>query len=113
MSCSVVTQGTKNRPGDFACWIRFGWGFSPAENMDAREYYEADLFRGRPYVLTGREPELESWIEKGIAPAAVVASHRTDGKVDRTRPLCPYPQVARYKGQGSIEDAASFECRMP
>ena len=32
------------------------------------------------------------------------------GKVDRTRPLCPYPQVARYKGTGSIDDAANFTC---
>jgi feruloyl esterase len=58
-------------------------------------------------------PALESWIEKGIAPAAVVASHRTEGKVDRTRPLCPYPQVAQYSGSGSIDDAASFRCVAP
>jgi feruloyl esterase len=58
-------------------------------------------------------PVLENWVEKGIAPAAVVASHRTDGKVDRTRPLCPYPQVAQYTGSGSIDDAASFRCAAP
>jgi feruloyl esterase len=34
----------------------------------------------------------------------------TDGKVDRTRPLCPYPQVVKYKGTGSIDDAANFAC---
>ena len=34
------------------------------------------------------------------------------GKVDRTRPLCPYPQVAMYKGSGSIDDAANFTCRV-
>jgi len=39
--------------------------------------------------------------------------HITDGKVDRTRPLCPYPQVAKYKGTGSIDDAANFACREP
>jgi hypothetical protein len=33
--------------------------------------------------------------------------------VERTRPLCPYPQVARYKGTGSIDDAASFSCVAP
>ena len=38
---------------------------------------------------------------------------RTDGKVDRTRPLCPYPQVAKYKGTGSIDDAANFVCAAP
>jgi feruloyl esterase len=58
-------------------------------------------------------PALENWVEKGMAPAAVVASHRTEGKVDRTRPLCPYPQVAQYTGSGSIDDAASFRCVAP
>ena len=36
-----------------------------------------------------------------------------NGKVDRTRPLCPFPQVAKYNGTGSIEEAASFTCRLP
>ena len=47
------------------------------------------------------------------AGAIAGASHSTDGKVDRTRPLCPYPQVASYKGTGSIDDAANFVCRAP
>ena len=42
----------------------------------------------------------------------IVASHLTSGKVDRTRPLCPYPQVATYTGTGSTDDAANFVCRM-
>ena len=37
----------------------------------------------------------------------------TDGKVDRTRPLCPYPQVARWTGQGSSDEAANFRCVNP
>jgi feruloyl esterase len=56
---------------------------------------------------------LEQWIESGKAPATIVASHRTDGKVDRTRPLCPYPQVAKYKGTGSIDEASNFTCVLP
>jgi feruloyl esterase len=56
---------------------------------------------------------LEQWVEQGKAPEKLLASHRTDGKVDRTRPLCPYPQVARYKGTGSIDDADNFVCRAP
>jgi feruloyl esterase len=56
---------------------------------------------------------LEQWVEHGKAPDALVASHSSDGKVDRTRPLCPYPQVARYKGTGSIDEAASFVCAAP
>ena len=54
---------------------------------------------------------LDEWREHGKAPAEVVASHLTEGKVDRTRPLCPYPQMARYKGTGSINEAANFVCR--
>ena len=57
---------------------------------------------------------LERWVEEGIAPDQVIASKRQgpDPKsaVIRTRPLCPYPQVARYKGSGSTDDAANFVC---
>jgi feruloyl esterase len=53
------------------------------------------------------------WVEKSKAPDALIASKVTDGKTVRTRPLCPYPQVARYKGQGSIDEAASFSCKAP
>jgi tannase/feruloyl esterase len=56
---------------------------------------------------------MEQWVEHKKAPDQIIASHSTDGKADRTRPLCPYPQVAKYKGSGSIDDAANFACRMP
>ena len=56
---------------------------------------------------------LERWVEQGKAPDVMVASHRSNGKVDRTRPLCPYPQVAKYKGSGSIDEAANFACAAP
>ena len=54
---------------------------------------------------------LEQWVEHGKAPDQIPASHATNGVVDRTRPLCPYPQLATYKGTGSIDDAANFVCR--
>ena len=67
---------------------------------------------------------LVNWVEKGQAPASVVASARGPGNAaganadvpaswsaTRTRPLCPYPQVARYKGTGSLELADSFACQ--
>jgi feruloyl esterase len=54
---------------------------------------------------------LEQWVEHGKAPDQIVASHATNGIVDRTRPLCPYPQVAIYQGMGSTDDAANFECK--
>jgi feruloyl esterase len=53
---------------------------------------------------------LEQWVEHKQAPAQIIASHRTQGKVDRTRPLCPYPQTASYKGTGSLDEAANFTC---
>jgi len=54
---------------------------------------------------------LEQWVEQGKAPDNIVASHSTKGTVDRTRPLCPYPQVAVYSGSGSTDDAANFACK--
>jgi feruloyl esterase len=56
---------------------------------------------------------LEQWKEQGQTPVRIVAAHRTAGKVDRTRPLCAYPRVAKYKGAGSIDDAANFTCELP
>jgi hypothetical protein len=67
---------------------------------------------------------LVQWVEKGIAPQSITASARgagnaggqnvelpKDWSATRTRPLCPYPQVATYKGSGNLEDAASFSCK--
>jgi len=55
---------------------------------------------------------MEDWMAKGSAPEQIVASHATGGKVDRTRPLCPYPQVAVYRGSGSTDEASNFACRL-
>lgn len=50
------------------------------------------------------------WVERGTAPEAVVATQMEGSHVLRSRPLCPYPQVARYQGAGSVDDAANFRC---
>jgi feruloyl esterase len=59
---------------------------------------------------------LERWVEQGVAPDQVIASKRQGPNpktpASRTRPLCPYPQVARYKGSGSTDEAANFNCVM-
>lgn len=54
---------------------------------------------------------LEQWVEQGRAPDRILASHAAAGVVDRTRPLCPYPQRATYAGTGSPNEASSFVCR--
>ncbi len=56
---------------------------------------------------------LETWVEDGRAPDWIIASRVVDGEVDRTRPLCPYPQVAQYTGDGSTDDAVNFVCVTP
>jgi feruloyl esterase len=52
-------------------------------------------------------------VEAGTAPVRIEAGRVVAGKVVRTRPLCAYPQVARYQGTGSIDEAASFTCVKP
>jgi feruloyl esterase len=57
---------------------------------------------------------LEEWVEKGSAPAVLTAT-KSEGKgaerkVVMTRPLCPYPQVAKYDGKGDTAKAGSFAC---
>ena len=56
---------------------------------------------------------LTAWVEDHKAPAAIVASRIVDGRTERTRPLCPWPQTAVYKGTGSTDDAANFACKAP
>lgn len=53
---------------------------------------------------------IEAWVERGQAPASIAASRVENGNVTRTRPLCPYPQVAKYDGSGDRNDAANFRC---
>jgi feruloyl esterase len=57
---------------------------------------------------------LEAWVERGTPPERVTASHMTStGQVDRTRPLCPYPQEAQWNGSGSTDQAENFVCGIP
>jgi len=59
---------------------------------------------------------LQAWVEGGIAPARIVAtkyvSDQPANGIQMQRPLCPYPQVARYAGRGNLNDASSFTCVM-
>jgi feruloyl esterase len=83
-----------------------------------RDSYRLFMAPGMAHCGGGEGPNafdmvsaLEEWVERGKAPDRIVASHSTNGVVNRTRPLCPYPQRAVYKGVGSSDDAANFDCR--
>ena len=65
-----------------------------------------------PNVFDALTP-LEQWREQGKAPASIVATQWTYGKLVRSRPLCPFPQVAKYLGAGETDDAAFFACGPP
>jgi len=83
-----------------------------------RDFYRFFIAPGMGHCAGGPGPNsfdmqtaLERWLEQGMAPDAVVATHSISGVVDRSRPLCPYPQVATYKGSGDTNDAVNFSCR--
>jgi feruloyl esterase len=112
--------------------MTYGWADSILMPMMGVSYYERavaangprtrDFFRlfmvpGMAHCGGGIGPDRNDavtavidWVESARAPDSIVASKVTDGKVVRTRPLCPYPQVARYAGKGSIDDASNFHC---
>ena len=113
----------------------FGWADPALNPMMGVEYYEAvqqrmgpsttDFFRlfmvpGMLHCSDGPGPNqfdvtapMADWVEKGVPPESMRANKVTDGKLARTRPLCVYPQVARYKGTGSIDEAVNFACVKP
>lgn len=115
--------------------ITHGWADQILQPLESVHYYEqaitangphgTDFLRlfmvpGMTHCAGGVGPDQNDavtavidWVEKGVAPDRIVARKIVDGKTTRSRPLCPYPQVARYKGSGSIDDSASFQCRAP
>ncbi len=119
-----------NRGGKIVMY--FGWADTALNPLMGVDYYEkvsarfgpstTDFFRlfmvpGMAHCRGGVGTDqcdfltaLVEWVEKGVAPNRIVASQSRDGKLIRTRPLCPYPQVAKYKGAGNPDDAQSFVC---
>jgi Tannase and feruloyl esterase len=75
------------------------------------------LGMGAPEPQHNVELALVDWVEKGVAPSAIVATKFVDDDPSKgvkfTRPLCPYPQVAKFKGDGDPNDAANFVCASP
>jgi feruloyl esterase len=115
--------------------MTYGWADQILQPMMGVEYYEGvarrygratgDFVRlfmipGMTHCSGGNGTDrfdamsaLIDWVERGKAPASLAASRVVDNKIVRTRPLCPYPQVARYSGNGSIDEAANFSCAAP
>jgi len=111
-----------------------GWndtGISPENSINYREsvlakmgpdqdnWYRLFMVPGMGHCQGGPGPNqfnlmgaMERWKESNIAPDEITASHVANNRVDMTRPLCPYPQVATYKGVGSTNDAANFSCKV-
>jgi feruloyl esterase len=88
---------------------------------DVQQFYRMFMVPGVAHCAGGNgtdvfdmERALEAWVERGVAPDVVVATRRgPNGTPDRSRPLCPYPRTAVYKGEGDTNDASHFTCRMP
>ena len=87
---------------------------------DTQEFYRLFMVPGMQHCAGGPGTPrfdaltaLEQWVEQNKAPEQILAGHATNGLIDRTRPLCAYPQEAKYKGTGSTDDAANFTCAVP
>jgi hypothetical protein len=91
-----------------------------ANGPDGEHFLRLFMLPGMTHCAGGIGPDQHDpvtavidWVELGKAPELMVAKKITDGAVTRSRPLCPYPQVARYDGSGSIDDASNFACVVP
>jgi hypothetical protein len=87
---------------------------------DTDEFFRLFMVPGMAHCAGGVGPDshdavsaIVDWVEAGRPPQSMVASKIVDGEVTRSRPLCPYPQVARYTGRGSIDEARNFRCEIP
>lgn len=97
----------------------FGGGRNrEAALADVQTFYRLFMAPGMAHCAGGLGPNtfdmqaaMEAWVERGVAPEQVAATHSINGVVDRLRPLCPYPKVAAYKGKGDTNEAASFACK--
>jgi len=100
--------------------VRYYESVAAKHGKDTAEFVRLFMVPGMAHCGGGIGPDRNDavtavidWVEKGKAPGELIASKVVNGQTVRTRPLCPYPQVARYRGQGSIDDAANFSCVAP
>ncbi len=93
---------------------------SGGSTEDVAEFYRLFMVPGMEHCTGGPGTSqfdpltaLEQWVEQKKAPDQILAAHVSGGHVVRTRPLCPYPREAKYKGTGSTDEAANFACAAP
>jgi feruloyl esterase len=105
----------------FVAWVNY---HNPKQLMDYYDEAVRDMGAEkaarsiRLFAIPGRFEEtmfdkvtlMEDWVERGRAPEANTVSYHAAGKPLRTRPLCAYPELARYRGTGSTDDASNFAC---
>lgn len=91
-----------------------------ANSPDATAFMRLFMVPGMTHCAGGLGPDQNDavsavidWVETNQAPELLVAKKIVNGEITRSRPLCPYPQVARHTGQGSIDEAANFRCEAP
>ena len=91
-----------------------------ANGANGDEFMRLFMVPGMTHCAGGLGPDVHDpvtavidWVETGKAPELIVAKKIINGAVTRSRPLCPYPEVARYTGSGSVDDAANFRCEAP
>ncbi|MDE0056409.1 MAG: tannase/feruloyl esterase family alpha/beta hydrolase [Gammaproteobacteria bacterium] len=90
-----------------------------AADPDADEYSRLYMLPGMFHCGGGPAPDrtdwleaIRAWVEDDKAPERLVSLQLDEsGRVSRTRPICPYPQIASYRGTGDPDDEASFACK--
>ncbi|MFN0108485.1 MAG: tannase/feruloyl esterase family alpha/beta hydrolase [Blastocatellia bacterium] len=126
-------SGFKKRGGKLLMY--FGWADQALNAQMGVDYYESVLKQMgattpeffRLFMVPGmfhcgggvgcsnfdKLTPLMQWVEQAAAPERLIGSRTANGKTDRTRPLCPYPQIAKYNGSGDSDKAENFTCVNP
>jgi feruloyl esterase len=124
----IVFHGTADPVFSYNDTIAWYKGLAAANNGDASNFARVFNVAGMNHTSGGPSTDqfdfvtaLVAWVEQGQAPDSVIATTRSTVQnpdmtgsgipAGRTRPLCPYPKFAKYKGTGSLDDAANFACQ--
>lgn len=119
-------RGFRKRGGKLI--VYHGWSDAAIAPENTIDYFQKVGYKPGPSlfgqfsVIPGKTPKdsvclaLETWVEKAVAPGRIIATNLKEGDpshaAEMTRPLCPNPEVAKYKGPGDTNVAASFECEV-